>query len=65
MLLENGTFVVGPDGPPSAATGNSSDKAINQLIPGLRPQGTDAFSALAGDGTLILGPDGRVRIQAS
>ena len=52
----------------------SSVMDINQLNLGLRPQaqGTDALNAIAalagmllGDGTLVLGPDGRVRIQAS
>ena len=57
---------------PPAATGNSSDQATDQLIPALSPQGLDVLKAIAGmmgmllgNGTLVLGPDGQVQIQAS
>ena len=57
---------------PVATTGNSSDKATNQLFPGSILQGTDVLKAIAGmmgmlleDGTLVLGSDGKVKIRAS
>ena len=55
-----------------AAAANSSDQATDQLIPALSPQGLDVLKAIAGmmgmllgNGTLVLGPDGQVRILAS
>ena len=72
QTLASSFQVQGNQQPEAVATGNSTDQATDQLIPALSPQGLDVLKAIAemmgmllGNGTLLLGPDGQVLIQAS